>query len=57
MPKPDFVSQLDPTRKTKNVQKQLMRLFQVLLDNAPKEKKQIIASIRAQIEIHLKDIN
>ena len=57
MAKPDFVSQLDPKRKTKNVQKQLLRLFQVLLDNAPKEKKQVIAQMRAQIDIHLKDFN
>ena len=57
MAKPDFVSQLDPQRKTKNVQKQLMRLFQVLLDDAPKEKKQVIAQLRAQIEIHLKNFN
>ena len=57
MPRPDFVGQLDPKRKTKNVQEELMRLFQVLLDDAPKEKKQVLASLRAQIEIHLKDFN
>lgn len=57
MLRPDFVSQLDGQRKTKNVQKQLIRLFDVLLDSAPVEKKQGIAMMRARIVIHLADLN